>query len=108
MSLRRADDNSYVLGTGLTATGASVAIRGGEYLFIVAGSVGSASAIALEVQAPDGTWSKIQVFTGSVVSFPVAQIPTSQTGIDLPACNVRAAIAGGAATSINVWLIGLG
>lgn len=108
MTIRRADDNLYALGTGLTATGASVAVRGGDYLFVVAGNIGAASAVALEVQAPDGTWSKIQVFTGSVVSFPAAQIPTSQTGIELPPCNVRAAIAGGAATSISVWLVGLG
>lgn len=41
MTIRRADDNVYVLGQGLTATGPAVQIRGGEYLFIVLGSVGA-------------------------------------------------------------------
>lgn len=108
MAIRRADDTTYVIGTALTATSGATSVRGGEYLFIVTGTMGGATTVALEIQAPDGTWSKIQVFTGSVVSFPAAQIPTSQTGIDLPACNVRAAISGGAAASINAWLVGLG
>lgn len=107
MTIRRADDNTYVLGTALTVTGASVPVKGGEYLFIVTGTMGAATTVGLEVQAPDGTWSKIQVFTGSLVSFPAAQVPTSQTGVDLPACNVRCVIAG-TATSMNAWLVGLG
>lgn len=45
MTIRREDDNVYVLGQGLTATGPAVAIRGGEYLFIVSGSVGAATSI---------------------------------------------------------------
>lgn len=108
MAIRRADDNVYTLGTGLTATGNSVAVKGGEYLFMVVGTAGGGTDFRLEVQAPDGTWARIQVFTGSVLSFTAANLPISQTGVDLPACNVRLAVVGGAATGISAWLIGLG
>lgn len=108
MSIRKADDIAYVLGEGLTATGNAVAVKGGEYLFMVNGTAGGGTDFRLEVQAPNGTWSRLQVFTGSVVSFTAANLPISQTGIDLPSCNVRLAIVGGAATSINAYLIGLG
>lgn len=108
MSIRRADDLVYVLGTNLTATGSSVAVKGGEYLFMVVGTAGGGTDFRLEVQAPDGTWSRIQVFTGSVLSFAAANLPISQTGVDLPACNVRLAIVGGAATGVSAWLVGLG
>lgn len=108
MAIRRSDDNAYSLGTGLTATGPSVSIRGGSYWFSVMGTPGAATTFQLEVQAPDGTWSRAQVFSGSVVSFPAANLPISQTGIDLNPGNVRLGIIGGAATSINASLIGLG
>lgn len=107
MTIRRADGNVYVLGQGLTATGNAVQIRGGEYLFIVSGSVGAATTFRLEQLNPTGVWVTVQVFTASLVSFPAAQIPTPQTGIDLPAGSVRLAIIGGTATSINAWLLGL-
>lgn len=108
MSIRKADDIAYVLGEGLTATGNAVAVKGGEYMFMVNGTAGGGTDFRLEVQAPNGTWSRLQVFTGSVVSFTAANLPISQTGIDLPSCNVRLAVVGGAATSINAYLIGLG
>ena len=108
MTIRRADDNVYVLGQGLTATGNAVQIRGGEYIFIVSGSVGAATNFQLEVQAPNGTWSRAQVFSGSVLSFTAANLPISQTGVSLNAGNVRLAIIGGTATSISASLIGLG
>lgn len=108
MSIRRADDNVYSLGTGLTATGPAVAIRGGTYWFSVAGTPGAATNFQLEIQAPNGTWSRAQVFSGSVLSFPAANLPISQTGVSLNAGNVRLGIVGGAATSINASLIGLG
>jgi hypothetical protein len=107
MSIRKADDIAYVLGEALTGTGNSVAVKGGEYLFMVNGTAGGGTDFRLEVQAPNGTWSRLQVFTGSVVSFTAANLPISQTGIDLPSCNVRIFIAG-AATSINAYLVGLG
>lgn len=107
MSIRKADDVAYVLGENLTGTGNAVAVKGGEYLFMVNGTAGGGTDFRLEVQAPNGTWSRIQVFTGSVVSFTAANLPISQTGIDLPSCNVRIFITG-AATAINAYLIGLG
>lgn len=107
MTLRRADDNVYTLGTALTATGNAVAIKGGTYIFMVSGTAGGGTSFSLELQSPNGTWSKVQVFTGSVVAFPAAQLPTSQTGVELPAGNVRCGIAG-AATSIDAYLVGLG
>ena len=108
MTVRRADDNLYTLGTGLTATGPAVAIRGGEYLFSVDGTPGAATSFQLEVQSPNGTWHRAQVFSGSVLSFTAANLPIAQTGVDLPACNVRLAIIGGVATSIRASLVGLG
>lgn len=107
MTIRRADDNVYTLGTGLTATGQPVQIRGGEYLFSVTGAPGAATSFALEIQTPNGAWSRAQVFSGSVLSFTAANLPISQTGVDLPAGNARLAITG-TATSINAHLIGLG
>jgi len=35
-------------------------------------------------------------------------LPYDQTAIDLPACNVRASLAGGAPSGINAYLVGLG
>jgi hypothetical protein len=107
MAIRRADDNVYVLGTALTTTSPAVAVKGGEYLFSVDGTVGAATAFLLEYRAPSGTWTKVQVFTGSLLSFSAGNIPIAQTGVDLPACDVRLQITG-TATSINAYLIGLG
>lgn len=108
MTIRRADDNAYSLGTGLTATGNPVAIRGGSYWFQVSGTPGAATAFALEISTPSGGWSRVQVFSGSVVSFPAANLPISQTSVDLPPGLIRLAVIGGAATSITASLIGLG
>lgn len=80
MPIKRSDDNAYSLGTGLTATGQSVSVRGGSYFFSVSGTPGAATDFRLELQTPDGTWSRAQVFSGSVVSFSAANIPISQTG----------------------------
>ena len=108
MPIRRADDNVYSLGTGLTATGQAVSIRGGSYWFQVSGTPGAATAFQLELQTPNGSWSRAQVFSGSVVSFPAANLPISQTSVDLPPGNVRLAVIGGTATSVTASLIGLG
>jgi hypothetical protein len=107
MTLRRADDEAYVLGIGLTATGNAVKIRGGTYIFYVSGTAGGGTDFRLEILNPAGVWSRVQVFTGSVVSFAAANIPIAQTGIELPPGDVRIAIVGGAG-SINAYLIGLG
>lgn len=108
MTLRRADDEVYVLGTGLTATGNAVLVKGGTYNFYVVGTAGAATTFQLEIQAPNGAWSRIQIYTGSVVSFSAGNLPMAQTGIEIPPGFVRLVIAGGTATSINSWLIGLG
>jgi hypothetical protein len=105
MPNRRADDTSYTLGTNLSATGSSVSIRGGEYMFFVDGTVGG-STIGLEAQAPNGTWVNVQVFTGSLVRFTT--LPGNQSGISMPACNVRVAVSGGTPTGINAYLVGCG
>lgn len=105
MSIRRADDLTYTLLTNASATGASVAIKGGEYMFTAEGTVG-ASTISLQIQTPNGAWVDVQVYTGAIVKFTV--LPANQTAIDLPACNVRCACTGGTPTGIFSYLIGLG
>lgn len=105
MSVRRADDTAYTLLAAGSATGAAVAIKGGEYHFMVDGTA-SGSTISLQVQTPGGQWSDVQVFTGSVVKFTT--LPANQSGIDLPACNVRCACTGGTPSGINAALYGLG
>lgn len=107
MTIRRADDEVYVLGTNLTTTGNAVQIRGGTYIFYVSGTPGAATAFSLEILNPSGTWSRIQIFTGSIVTFTAANLPMAQTGIEIPPGNVRIAITG-TATSITAHLIGLG
>lgn len=105
MPLRRGDDKQYTLGTNLSATGNAVAIPGGEYMFMVDGTVSGAT-ISLQIQMPNGTWADVQVFTGAVVKFTA--LPGNQTGIDLPAGLVRMAAAGGTPTGLNAYLVGLG
>jgi len=104
MPIRRCDDTQYVLGTALAAAGNPVAIRGGEYHFMASGTAGG-GAVALQIQLPDGSYSSVQVFTGSVVNFTT--LPGNQSGIALPACNVRVNVTGGA-TNVNAYLVGLG
>jgi hypothetical protein len=104
MTVRRADDNAYTLLSNGTATGSAVAIKGGEYMFTAEGTVAGAT-IALQVQSPNGTWSPVLIFAGSAVSF--AALPNAQTGVDLPACNVRVFISG-SPTGVYAYLIGLG
>lgn len=105
MPIRRADDQTYTLAGNLSATGPSVAIKGGEYLFTAEGTV-AASTISLQIQTPNTSWTDVQVFTGAKVSFTV--LPGNQTGIVLPACNVRCAMTGGTPSGIFAYLIGLG
>lgn len=105
MPIRRADDQTYTLLLGGTATGSAVAIKGGEYHFMVDGTIGLSTA-SLQIQTPSGAWTDVQVFTGSVVKFTT--LPGNQSGIDLPAGNVRCALVGGSPTGINAYLVGLG
>ena len=105
MTIRRADDNRYTLLNNASATGAGVNIRGGEYKFFVNGTPAGAT-VSLQVQMPNGTWTGVNVFSGSTVQ--ATALPYSQTSIDLPAGNVRCALTGGAPTGINAFLVGLG
>jgi hypothetical protein len=105
MSVRRADDNAYTLAANVAATGAAVAIKGGQYTFMAEGTVGGAT-VFLQGQSPNGTWSPVLIFAGSAVSFTA--LPNAQTGIDLPAGNVRFAVTGGAPSALYAYLIGLG
>lgn len=105
MPIRRADDSAYTLLTAGSATGSAVPIKGGEYQFMVDGTVGS-STISLQIQSPSGAWMDVQVFTGSVVKFTT--LPGNQSAIDLPAGNVRCACTGGTPSGINAYLVGLG
>lgn len=105
MALRRADDNAYTLATAASATGNSVAIRGGEYLLSV--EFAGTATVALQVQSPNGTWLTVNVFNASPVSFSASGM---QTAIDLPAGNARAAVTTGSVTAstLYAYLIGLG
>lgn len=105
MPIRRCDDNAYTLLSNGSASGSAVRINGGEYHFLVEGTVGS-STISLQVQSPSGVWSDVQIFAGSIVKFTT--LPGNQSGIDLPAGNVRCACTGGTPSGINAYLIGLG
>jgi N-acetylneuraminic acid mutarotase len=105
MSIKRGDDNLYSLATNASATSSAVAIKGGEYTFLVEGTAGG-STIALQLQNPNGNWATVQVFSGSAVQF--TSLPGCQTGVDLPAGNVRLAMAGGSPSGVSAWLVGLG
>lgn len=105
MPIRRADDSQYTLLSNANATGSAVPIKGGEYHFMVEGTAGGTTA-SLQIQTPNGSWTDVQVFTGSVVKFTT--LPGNQSGIDLPACNVRCALTGGTPSAIYAYLIGIG
>lgn len=105
MPIRRCDDQSYTLLSNGTATGSAVGIRGGEYIFQVEGTP-SGSTISLQVKSLNGTWSDVSIFAGSVVK--TTTLPLAQTGIDLPAGEVRIACTGGTPTGIYGYLVGLG
>ena len=105
MPIRRADDNNYILASNASATGSAFAVKGGEYLFTAEGTVGG-STISLQIQTPNGTWADVQVFAASPVKSTT--LPYIQTGITLPAGNVRMAATGGAPSALYSNLIGLG
>ena len=105
MPLCRADDTSYTLLSNGSATGASVKVRGGEYTVFFEGTLGGAT-VSLQIQTPSGGWSDIDVYTGATIRYTT--IPRAQTGVLLPACDVRAALTGGTPSGINVTLVGAG
>jgi len=105
MSTRRCDSDNYTLLSNGAATGSAVGIKGGQYTFFVEGTVAGAT-LALQMQSLNGTWMTVQVFSGSAVSFTA--LPGCQTGIDLPAGNVRLFISGGPPSAVYAFLVGLG
>lgn len=105
MPIRRADDQTYTLLNNAAATGSGVNIPGGEYMFMASGTLTGAT-LALEVLSPSGTWAVVQVFTGSLVRFTT--LPGNQSGISLPAGQVRASLTGGSPTACFAHLVGCG
>lgn len=105
MPIRRADDSSYTLGSNISATGASTAIKGGEYVFTIEGTAGGTTA-SLQLQTLNGSWSDVSVYSGSVVKSTT--LPFTQTGVSLPAGNVRVALTSGTPSAVYAYLVGLG
>ncbi|MEK0416827.1 MAG: hypothetical protein RI949_833 [Pseudomonadota bacterium] len=105
MPIKRGDDLAYALLSAGSATGSAVAVKGGEYIFMAEGTVGGAT-VTLQIQNPNGNWATVAVFSGSLVSF--TSLPAAQTGIVLPAGNVRCGISGGSPSGISAWLVGTG
>jgi hypothetical protein len=102
----RADAQVYTLATALAATGAGVPVRGGEYAFLANGTVGG-STISLQIQMPDGSWCDVGALAGNAI-VKSTTLPFVVTPVVLPACVVRMAVTGGAATGVNAWLAGIG
>jgi len=106
MPVNRCDSQCYNLGSNLSASGAAVSIPGGEYMFFAEGTP-TGSTTSLQFQAPfTATWMDVQVYTGSIVKS--ATLPFNQTGIDLPAGNVRVASTSGSVAGLYASLLGLG
>lgn len=105
MPIRRADDTQYTLLLNGSATGASVPVRGGEYMVFFDGTIGG-STISLQARSPSGQWMDVEVFTGAVIRYTA--LPRSQTGISLPMGDVRVALTGGTPSGVNAYLVGLG
>jgi hypothetical protein len=105
MPTLRSDAGVYPLGTALSANGAAVSIPGGEYLFAAFGTPAGAT-VQLQLLLPDqSTWAPVSVYSGSVVQ--ATALPYAQTGVDLPACQVRLGVNGGTSPSVGGYLIGL-
>jgi hypothetical protein len=102
----RSDSLVYPLAAAASATGAAVAVRGGQYSFMADGTVGG-STISLQIQMPDGSWCDVGALAGNAIVKNTV-LPFVVTPIMLPACNVRAAVTGGAGVSLNAWLAGIG
>ncbi len=106
MTVRRADDNQYVLLSNGSATGSAVAIKGGQYMFQAEGTVGGAT-VALQVQTPNGTWPTVTAMQSNAAVQSTA-LPYAAAPIELPAGQARVAITGGTPSAIYAYLVGLG
>lgn len=102
----RADAQVYTLATALAASGAGVAVRGGEYAFLANGTVGG-STISLQIQMPDASWADVGALAGNAI-VKSTTLPFVVTPVVLPACVVRMAATGGTPSALNAWLAGIG
>lgn len=105
MSTRRADDQAYTLLSSGSATGSAVSIKGGTYIVQFSGTISGAT-ISLQVQDLAGVWADVEVFTANAIRYTT--LPKAQTGVSLPAGNVRVALSGGTPSGISAYLVGLG
>lgn len=106
MTVRRSDDNQYSLASAASATGSDVQIKGGQYMFMVSGTVGG-STISLQIKLPDGSYSDVKSLNGNVLISTTA-LPYAVSAVDLPAGVARVAMSGGTPSNVNAYLVGLG
>ena len=104
MPVRRADDPLYTLGVNLTATGAPVAIKGGEYT-LFADCTGTNGTMSFQMLSPSGVWIDVQLYGAFIRTTGFGML---QVGLLLPAGLVRIATNGGATTGLNAYLVGMG
>jgi len=104
--MARSDSQIYTLASNASATGAAVPIRGGDYTFMAAGTVGG-STISLQIQLPDSSWCDVGALAGNAIVKNTA-LPFVVSPIALPAGNVRVAMTGGTPSGINATLAGNG
>ena len=106
MTVRRADDNQYVLLSNGSATGSAVAIKGGQYMFQADGTVGG-STVSLQIQLPNNTWVNVTSL-GANVEVKSTALPYACSPIELPAGQARGALTGGPPSALYAYLVGLG
>lgn len=104
MTVRRADDNRYILAENVSASGSAVQIKGGQYVFQVEGTAGGTTA-SLQLKTANGTWSDI---TSYGVIAKSTTLPFVASPIELPAGDVRVALTSGTPSAIYAYLVGLG
>ena len=104
MPTRRADDLAYTLASNANASGSAVAIKGGQYMFMVEGTIGG-STVTLQIKTPNGTWANVTAYDSAVSA---TALPYADTPIDLPSGDVRVALTGGTPSAIYAYLVGLG
>lgn len=106
MTVRRSDDTAYTLASAGSATGSDVQIKGGEYMFMVSGTVGG-STISLQVKLPDGSYCDVKSLNGNTL-ISTTSLPFAVSAVDLPAGIARVAMSGGTPSNVNAYLVGLG
>lgn len=78
---------SVLLLSNASATGAAFQWPGGRGFFAVGATFGGGS-VALQFQAPDGTWAGVPNLQGTAISITAA----GGQAFDLPPCSIRAAV----------------